>query len=868
MDKQSASATSSTPVAPQAELAETSVQESAPSQSVRHGFGARRTASNLASIPPPLPTIAASPDSHGSKHLEPPHSASTQNHSRSTSMASNVAQHRMSIAPSLARNSLISQYSPVIEQATEVSVAPSTSGEPGTSLFEQNPYRRASISDLSQQQYPNPPSKPMYKASTVNRNLSVETVRESTNKLESLLNDMKALRTMSISSGHSSVAPTRSLSNASASNYSNAEYDPSETPVPEINEEATVPPALPEKDRTSMPVSSIAPPVVKPSSQDRALENAPIPTVPIVSTLNSTSLPTVSGSGVVSKAGSHSPKLNKELPLPPVHVESVEPAAPQASQPTEEVKTPALSEPSEDFTDLPMPQLPPKSELRHSQDSTSLTSLKLGSDEILATSWQIPVDNGSPSSGEATHVPSKPLAAPESFSLRDPARKVPEPLVLAKSSTADGASTVHKFTTAPSSPEKQILSAPLPTLNYTSDVNFSNLEGLPAPPFAAAPKSETTQDSSNESFLTAKSYDGESDAETPNSWKFSDKTPLSQAAPQTKLDSPFNINFLSSSQSPGSHHTFSAVENTPDTRNSSQNTSPLKFFAGFGAAGAAAGVQDSRFKAQSPVDLGDIRAMQNKPPSPGIFHDGSSSSESEGGGRSTIVEVKQAAPYNRPVLATTNAAPPAVPAHTAGTREVNPKSSARKSYGMATEGTDMENFAPSVWKESRETIKPVSDSRRSSRRVVSTGSTRSGALGTAAALESDRTRHQKQRQSANPHFDSSAAHGFASASNSHHRSSKRVSTSGVPADRKKAVPTGASTQKRPFSQASIQKLLDQNPNAFNLTDLDLPPTERALIEKFVNSLAKLSADITDDEHKRPEGIRRLNNALRAIEGWI
>ncbi|KAF5102259.1 hypothetical protein D0Z00_000442 [Geotrichum galactomycetum] len=57
-------------------------------------------------------------------------------------------------------------------------------------------------------------------------------------------------------------------------------------------------------------------------------------------------------------------------------------------------------------------------------------------------------------------------------------------------------------------------------------------------------------------------------------------------------------------------------------------------------------------------------------------------------------------------------------------------------------------------------------------------------------------------------------------------------------------------------------------NCDNVEALELPPTERVLIDKFVTALARLSTEMTDDEHKRPEGLRRLHNALKAIEGWI
>ncbi|KAF5112128.1 hypothetical protein DV454_004381 [Geotrichum candidum] len=57
-------------------------------------------------------------------------------------------------------------------------------------------------------------------------------------------------------------------------------------------------------------------------------------------------------------------------------------------------------------------------------------------------------------------------------------------------------------------------------------------------------------------------------------------------------------------------------------------------------------------------------------------------------------------------------------------------------------------------------------------------------------------------------------------------------------------------------------------NDDNAEALELPPTESVLIDKFVTALARLSTEMTDDEYKRPEGLRRLHNALKAIEGWI
>lgn len=75
-------------------------------------------------------------------------------------------------------------------------------------------------------------------------------------------------------------------------------------------------------------------------------------------------------------------------------------------------------------------------------------------------------------------------------------------------------------------------------------------------------------------------------------------------------------------------------------------------------------------------------------------------------------------------------------------------------------------------------------------------------------------------------------------------------------------------QSKPFTKSSIQHLMDLSDATFCLDQIDIPPTERRLIEKFVDALAKLSTDISADSNKRREGVRRLHNALRAIEGWI
>lgn len=76
------------------------------------------------------------------------------------------------------------------------------------------------------------------------------------------------------------------------------------------------------------------------------------------------------------------------------------------------------------------------------------------------------------------------------------------------------------------------------------------------------------------------------------------------------------------------------------------------------------------------------------------------------------------------------------------------------------------------------------------------------------------------------------------------------------------------TKSGAFSQPNIQRLMELADNTLQLEQLDIPPDELRLLDKFVNALSKLSVEINLDDRKRLEGKRRLHNALRAIEGWI
>lgn len=74
-------------------------------------------------------------------------------------------------------------------------------------------------------------------------------------------------------------------------------------------------------------------------------------------------------------------------------------------------------------------------------------------------------------------------------------------------------------------------------------------------------------------------------------------------------------------------------------------------------------------------------------------------------------------------------------------------------------------------------------------------------------------------------------------------------------------------KRRNFRQSSIENLLETKPD-YTLDEFKLPAAERQLLNRFVDTLSKITVEIDLDEGKRPEARRRLNNALRALEGWI
>lgn len=793
---------------------------------------------------------------HGDLRLAPSMTRETSGksstHSRSASLASNFAQHRLSIAPSLAaRHSLLSQYSPVIEQATEISVLKSHSTSPQASQpFDLPPYRRASMSEVLQG-----PSLPLEKRTptaiqnqAMKRSISIEKVRESTNDLKTLLQDMKALRSASMNLGQqgSRTTPQPSSEVLSAS-----------TQLPASNSIEVQPDTASVTSFEPAQLDSIAPPAMP--TEIKAKDNKPIATRPTTSAFNSMVIPTKMGSGIVPKtSASH---LDKELPLPPVlssteQVDEVRPVKPSFESDRPSLSPELSNVPHSPDTAIapafPLPMPPPKSGLRHSQSSS------IDAAEVKPTIEKMMEEK-----------PSAPSAQPALDGLRIQTRGLnvnktieyqPHSLALAPTTTTESSvMSTGAFNTAPSSPLKvsgQMAGMP------------AHLEGLPAPPFSAP--NQAFRGSSTESFLTAKSKNSDNKV-VPRSLPpipvqaaaaavplaigalISTATPTFQQpqhpANQSSVLSPLHASTVS--RSPGSTLMSPGVQATPDTQTTSPQVTPLKI-RGPPSAGRSVKTQRSVSSPLHNSTMADNHGSSStfrplpltpdqRQKSPGIYYDGSSSE-----GETAEHEPRPPAEYplgqvNRPEMS-----------------RLFIKGDLREN--LAT--PDSENLVPtSAWQEVPLGQSPLPrgtssgsmsyQKRTSRRRVVSMGAVENGA-------DSMVRKSKLSYPPVHRHGGGTKRHGSHSSDNS--------SSDGV-AEEQGYNPRQAQ-QRRPFSQATIQHLLEMSKNSLRLEDVEMSPTERVLIEKFVNSLAKLSADINDDAHKRPEGIRRLHNALRAIEGWI
>lgn len=76
---------------------------------------------------------------------------------------------------------------------------------------------------------------------------------------------------------------------------------------------------------------------------------------------------------------------------------------------------------------------------------------------------------------------------------------------------------------------------------------------------------------------------------------------------------------------------------------------------------------------------------------------------------------------------------------------------------------------------------------------------------------------------------------------------------------------------KPFSYQTLISLLESTNGTVigeEFSQLDLPAKEKQLIEKIIDALSRLSADMVLDRDRYEIGIRRLESALRVLEGFM
>lgn len=802
------------PGEPALAASDSSIQPSLDIQDNKHGAATNRQQSTPIVGSQRLPTLEASPGTA--------RSAASIKSSGSTSGSSVVNQNRMSIAPSLARNSLISQYSPIIERATSVSVTASQSTPPGavstTTAIDTAAYNDASLA----------------------RTLSIERVRNSTNQLESLLSDMRALRRSSgslsprlgVTSGVSS--PLEPSVPMVLSSHPAARPGPSRsTPVPVVTN-PPVPLATVGSYASSLrqasyeslnsdtaSVSRIAPPL--------GMKSADSLNAAKVESQNPFFAPTVAGVGAVPRAMSSGP-LHKDPPSVTGSEPSsgsqghsrVESAAPVAV--ADRVNTPSPS--TVNVPQFPLPNPPQKSGMK-TQTHTRSTSLPVrfaeGHDVIenlhTSTSASESTDSeatagtptmGTPTTGTPTRHVSAPLAKTRSAAQQQqqegPDFSFP-PHAEEPASDRTSKSSLD-FKTAPSSPfVKSPVFAEQPlgkAIVFPSAAAVQGLEDLPSPPFVIS-KQESLPESSNDSYVTARSEVSDFDDRL--------QSDLPGAVPFNTGTRPLSFSKLAADE----YH-------SPDIHKHGGHSSNL-----------------STPKAAALLPAVVIASREKSTPGKNVSH----------GHQRTV---------SSPLLSHMPAPP-----------------SSASSASLQDVQEDEENTMPldqsTSWG-AQEVTPPQTEKKPGVSQTVE-------AYDTVSKKEKDVSRHKSRPERVSgvvPHRHEERKH--------KHRRSKipgvreEQHTGDYDEDgSERLYPKARVSQKtkrfsnrdpsmRPFSQSSIQRLMDLSDISFKLDEIDMPPTERQLIEKFVNALAKLSADITDDQKKRPEGIRRLHNALRAIEGWI
>lgn len=89
---------------------------------------------------------------------------------------------------------------------------------------------------------------------------------------------------------------------------------------------------------------------------------------------------------------------------------------------------------------------------------------------------------------------------------------------------------------------------------------------------------------------------------------------------------------------------------------------------------------------------------------------------------------------------------------------------------------------------------------------------------------------------------------------------------------KKRVKSHASkSHLKPFTYSTLISLLESTNGTVigeEFTQLNLPIRQKQLVEKIVDSLSRLTLDMLVDEQRYEIGLRRLEAALRVLEGFM
>lgn len=732
------------------------------------GFTVRRSNSSLRTAQPP-PSLPLSTVSATAAILPSPIMSSSS--SLPSSATSNGNQRRLSIAPSLARNSLISQYSPVIEHATEITVSQPNSTSPDNNSITLPPYRRASISEVSIHGSKSRPGSTSNDNVGVSRKSSIvviEKSRRSTNEMESVLSDMKALRKASIK-GENSTA--QADSQPEVCEQIKTSSSPHTFPV-----EPLAPEKLPSKSTSSKHSKGLSDRI-----RDKKLPQVPVPFDFTPNEENTSPKKSLKNS-----------EYNSEVSTTPTIVMN-------ASWGPAKMLSPVPGSAGSSAVNFPiLPKTSAKSSMKQTQSRINIH------DTDLSSATETNINNIS------------------ELEVVKRNRRFTHPAG-STSIKSSGISSEEAFATAPNSPEVQS------SQKYFAEYAADNEQILPPEPPFAESTNPNIANSSNDSFLTARSYNDTLSDDN----RTAVLDPSVQSQQPIGLQSPFTgISSIANIKGKGGLNNLMMKAQKKQKRlNVRSVSSPL----------AATSFQSSNLSVEhrlKPSLIINHQSTQQKSAGKNIVTD-----------RDDDDNERFAHAHEDEVLATGDTRVKSLHPGSGVAPEEELKTFYESNASVSSSSSDGENIG----------IR---------RRVGRTGRTASNPEGLSARQKrsSQRLTHLSRDPIVDPIVSASGHH------HHHHHHHHHGHYSSKPRSRRHHRHDETKKRERsnriPFDTPSMQRLLDLSKDTFKLRDLDIPPTERILIEKFVDSLARLSADIATDYKKRPEGIRRLHNALRAIEGWI